>query len=170
MKLRDLFISQMDNKGLSAKDLAQLTRINIETINIILKGAKIEDNELEIICHVLDLNPNDLPVENPDLNMTIHEAAVRMHKSDGYVKAALRNGSIPGSYVEGSQFGGHIPRLAFEQYMGMRDSGELKRAAKFFLGFVVEEVMEAQKKKHPIADQSEGVSSLSDLSNKSCPL
>lgn len=51
--------------------------------------------------------------------ITIQECMKRMGKTSTFIKAAIKNGSFPGSYSTspGGRDNFHIPREAFEDYM-----------------------------------------------------
>ena len=54
-----------------------------------------------------------------DESISVDECAKRMNKSHLYVRNAIKNHTMPGSYTvsEGGYYSYHIPRAAFEDYM-----------------------------------------------------
>lgn len=115
MEFKDVIRKGLNDKKMSQKDLADLTGYSTSTINSYIKGIIPSKERVDIICNALGVDPFDLPMDRPDLNMSVREAAIKMGKSPEFVERAIERHELPGCSDGVGHY--HIPRIAFEKYM-----------------------------------------------------
>jgi len=140
MLLKDKLQEELDFRGWNVKDLAADTGLSVNKLNRMLHGGIPKEEDLEIVCEHLDFSKDEVVFDN--LNISVEECANIMGKSTDFVRAMVKNGAF--GYCVGSTF--HIPRLKFEQYMGLRPNIELNEITSQLLYLVADELKKVGKK------------------------
>lgn len=119
MLFSELLKKEMTNHNLQIKDLSEITGLSYQKIYSFVNGTIPKNKDLNIICEAIGVNVDDVTFD--DLNMSVTECAKLMQKSPNFVKAMVKKGVF--GFYDGSTY--HIPRLKFEEYMGIRNSMQI---------------------------------------------
>lgn len=116
MLFKDLLKKEMKSHNLDIKDLAECTGLSYQKVYSFVNGTIPGNKDLNIICDAIGVNVDDITFD--DLNISVTEAAKMMQKNPNFVKAMVKKGVF--GFYDGSTY--HIPRIKFEQYMGLIDA------------------------------------------------
>lgn len=105
---------KLDDKKWDIKKLSEMTNIPRSTIQSYLTGTKPSDNNFELICNSIGVDPCSLThLEDEKEYIRMPEARKRLGMKDDEIIQAILNGSLPGC-TNGRTIS--IPRLGFENY------------------------------------------------------
>ena len=125
--------SVMDEKNINQTDLSDLTGIGKSSLSQYLSGKNVPHRRrIAEIASALGVSTQRLTVamqiedyEHPTLisnqNVSIKEAALRLGKSQQFIRIALQNGVAPFGFATkgtGSTFDYHISPKLFNEYIG----------------------------------------------------
>ena len=98
----------------------------VAAIKAYLEGVPPKEKRQQQLCEALSIDPDS--ITSDDLCMSVNECAALLGKSSGWVKNAIEQGTLPGSYTKTStghrDF--HIPRLRIAEYLGLIGSNNIK--------------------------------------------
>ena len=115
MLFKDILKKEMTKRNLDIKGMATRTGLTYQKIHSFLNGSIPKTKDLHIVCNSLGLDVDDITFD--ELNISVTEAAKIMQKNPNFVKAMVKKGVF--GFYDGSTY--HIPRIKFEQYMGLID-------------------------------------------------
>ena len=134
MLFSEIMKQEMKKYHLSIDDVSEICNLSVNKIRAYTLGTIPKGKDLEKVCKGLDLNLDDLVFD--ELNISISEASKLMQKSPNFVKMMVRKGVF--GFYDGSTY--HIPRLKFEQYMGMRDNYQIDNGVEAMFQLLMEKV------------------------------
>lgn len=116
--LKEAVLKTMESRTLTLKDAEILCEVPQRTIMDILSGKVPRGDVIKKVCNGLKIEIDDI-VTDP-LNMSVHEAAILLSKSDDFIKIAVEQGRLPGCCITTNGIRTfHIPRKKMEEYMGI---------------------------------------------------
>lgn len=134
MLLSDILKETMAKHNLSVEGMAEACGLSVNKMQAYILGTIPKGKDLEKICDVIGINADDLVFE--DLNISISEASKLMKKSPNFVRMMVRKGVF--GFYDGSSY--HIPRLKFEQYMGLRNNYQIDNVVEAMFQLLKEKV------------------------------
>lgn len=134
MLLSEIIKGEMSKRNLSIKDMAECSGLTENKIRSYTLGTIPKKNDLEKVCEAIGIDPDTLIFD--DLNISVEECARLMGKNPNFVKMMVRKGIF--GFYDGSTY--HIPRLKFEDYMGMRNSYQLDNVVETMFQLLKERV------------------------------
>lgn len=145
--LQQAFANEIERRQLTFKEVEILCEIDLNTIMYVLAGKTPKEEIILKICDGLHLDRDDITTDS--LNISIKEAAEMTGKSADYIRMAIEQKRMPGSVVfsEGGIRSFHIPRKAFENYMGLNESFSLNILVSLLADEVMKRMNPIQKKR-----------------------
>ena len=126
MLFKDALRNAMEEQGMSVRAASMLTGVSCGDIKAYLEGVPPKEKRQQQLCEALSIDPDS--ITSDDLCMSVNECAALLGKSSGWVKNAIEQGTLPGSYTKTStghrDF--HIPRLRIAEYLGLIGSNNIK--------------------------------------------
>ena len=124
--LREAFANEIERRELTFKEIENMCDISSQMIMDVLAGKVPTEATIQKICCGLSLNRDSI-ITDP-LNMSIEEAAIMTGKTKEFVRMAIEQGKMAGTcVVSDTGFRNyHIPRKAFENYMGLNGTFSLE--------------------------------------------
>lgn len=119
MLLSTIIKDEMSLRNLSIKDMAEATGLTENKIRSYTLGTIPKKDDLDKVCDAIGIDPDTLVFDN--LNISVEECAKLMGKNPNFVKMMVRKGAF--GFYDGSTY--HVPRIKFEEYMGMRNNYQL---------------------------------------------
>lgn len=123
--LREAFANEMEKHEYSFQDIERRCDISFQMCMDVLAGKIPTEATIQKICCGLCIDRDSI-VTDP-LNMSIEEAAIMTGKTKDFVRMAIEQGKMAGTCVvsETGFRNYHIPRKAFENYMGLNGTFSL---------------------------------------------
>ncbi len=126
MLFKDALKNAMEEQGMSVRAASRLIGVSCGDIKAYLEGVPPKEKRQQQLCEALSIDPDS--ITSDDLCMSVNECAALLGKSSGWVKNAIEQGTLPGSYTKTStghrDF--HIPRLRIAEYLGLIGSNNIK--------------------------------------------
>ena len=120
--LREAFANEMEKHEYTFQDIERRCDISFQMCMDVLAGKIPTEAIIRKICEGLCIDRDSI-ITDP-LNMSIEEASVMTGKTKDFIRMAIEQGKMPGAcIVSDTGFRNyHIPRKAFENYMGINGS------------------------------------------------
>ncbi|MFR7590263.1 MAG: helix-turn-helix domain-containing protein [Longibaculum sp.] len=147
MLLSDVLKYEMSKRNLSIDDMAEATGLSYNKIRSYTLGTIPKPKDLDLVCEAIGIDQDTLVFDK--LNISVNDCSKLMGKSPNYVKYLVRKG-VFGS-TDGKTY--HIPRLKFEEYMGMRNNVQLDN----IIDMMFELLKEKVKKEKATATNSDSL-------------
>lgn len=128
--LKDAVCNEIEKRELSFKEVERLCNVSVQMIMDVIAGKTPSEPIIQKFCNGLNIDRDEI-ITDP-LNMSIREAAIMSGKSNDFVRMAIEQKRMPGACVISPDTGirtYHIPRKAFEAYMGLSQSFNLDMLA-----------------------------------------
>lgn len=138
MLFSELLKKEMRTLNLEIKDLSEITGISYNKIYSYVNGTIPKNKDLNIICEAMRVSVDDVTFD--ELNISVTEASKIMQKAPTFVKAMVKKGVF--GFYDGSTY--HIPRLKFEEYMGLRNSMQIDNIVNAMY-YLIRENLEKEK-------------------------
>lgn len=138
MLFSELLKKEMRNHNLEINDLCDITGLTYNKIYSYVNGTIPKNKDLNIICEAMGVSVDDVTFD--ELNISVTEAAKLMQKAPSFVKAMVKKGVF--GFWDGSTY--HIPRLKFEEYMGLRNSMQIDNIVNAMY-YLIRENLEKEK-------------------------
>lgn len=124
-QLREVFAQEMNNKNMTFKDVGMCCDISTQMVIDVLAGRFPTEATIQKICNGLSIDRNAIDID--PLNMSIEDASVMTGKTKDFIRIAIEQGRMPGACIvsDTGYRNYHIPRKAFENYMGLIGSFSL---------------------------------------------
>ena len=121
MLLSDILKKEMKTRGLEIADIAEITGLTYQKIYSYVNGSVPKNKDLKILCEAMGVDVDDISLDKKRLSVS--EAAKFLEVSNGVVKAMVNHGLF--GWTDGSYY--HIPRMKVEEYIGIRNSIDIKQ-------------------------------------------
>ena len=126
MLFKDALKDALEEQGMSVRAVSKTTGVPDGDIKAYLEGVPPKYQREQKLCEALGIDPDS--ITSDDLCMSVNECAALLGKSAGWVKNAIEQGTLPGSYTKTStghrDF--HIPRLRIAEYLGLIGSSNIR--------------------------------------------
>lgn len=127
MLFKDLLQQTMDERHLSVKDVETLSGVKKVSIEQYLSEILPSSRDMNALCEALNIDKDDITFD--EYTISVNEARTMMRVSPEFVKQNIRNGRMPGCWVEGKHNDTFkIPRQAFMQFLKEWNSNAALRA------------------------------------------